>query len=241
MNNELIIKTNTQKHKTFLQNGFYSHKSQTSPPHNHNYAEIHISTGGEVKFRIEKNIYSTNNGNLIIIPKGIFHSCINREENVLHTAFQIDCNVNEFSSYSISDDTVSDFLKEIKICKDTGNYTKVSSYIALFLSHLTPHENITVQPISDYSFLIHDFFAVRYNENLHLSDLASVLHLSQRQTERLIIKHTGNNFKENLIKTRINMAKQLLNTTNMTLGEIAVCVGYNSYAGFWKAFQKYNS
>jgi AraC-like DNA-binding protein len=35
------------------------------------------------------------------------------------------------------------------------------------------------------------------------------------------------------------MAKHLIATTDMSLGEVADYVGYRSYAGFWKAMKKY--
>ena len=71
-----------------------------------------------------------------------------------------------------------------------------------------------------------------------LCDLAEIPHLSERQTERLVIKHMGKSFKEALLDIRTEMAKKLMETTDMPMSEIAKSVGYKSYAGFWKAMKK---
>ena len=82
------------------------------------------------------------------------------------------------------------------------------------------------------------FFSNRYSEDVRLSDLAEAIHLSERQTERLVIEHTGRGFRDELTETRVKIARQRLADKNMTLGEIAGYVGYRSYAGFWKAMKK---
>ena len=94
--------------------------------------------------------------------------------------------------------------------------------------------------MTDYGFLIHEFFSLHYSEDLHLCDLAQFLHLSERQTERLVIEHTGNTFRNELTAIRMTIAKKLLTSSQMSLTEISQYVGYKSYAGFWKALNKYN-
>lgn len=112
-------------------------------------------------------------------------------------------------------------------------------YIGLFCSYFQNEEILKAQPITDYGFLIHEFFTNNYSFDIHLSDLADELHLSQRQAERLVIEYTGNSFREELCQTRVTMAKELLKNTGMSLGEVSRYVGYRSYAGFWKAMKKY--
>ena len=96
-------------------------------------------------------------------------------------------------------------------------------------------------PVTDCEFLIREFFSTYYNENVSLSDLAAILHLSERQTERRVFAYTGNSFRKELVETRMNAAKHLMETTDMPLTAIAKHVGYSSYTGFWKARQRYQS
>ena len=70
-----------------------------------------------------------------------------------------------------------------------------------------------------------------------LSDLAKALCLSEKQTERVVLKHTGKNFRRNITKKRIEVAKALLEKNELSKKEIAEYVGYNSYGGFFKALK----
>jgi len=176
----------------------------------------------------------------LIIPWNIFHCCTDKEENTIHTAFQVDYDIKKFMSYTVSPNTILDFFREIEQCGISNDYTKVSAYITLFCSYFCSDKENSVQPVTDYGFLIHEFFSTHYNENLHICDLANALHLSERQTERLVIKNTGKTFREELITIRMNIAKKLLNSSDMSLKEISEYCGYNSYTGFWKAMKKYN-
>ncbi len=238
MNYELKIITERKKHKVFLQNGFYSPCLPTHI-HKHKYTEIHIVFGGNADFSIGESIYRGKSGDLIAIPGGIFHCCTVNEETARHTAFQIDCKIEDVSVHNIGADTAGDFLKEIEECKFSGDYTKIAAYIRLFCSYFCPDEKLLSKPVTDYGFLIQEFFSLRYSEDVCLCDLAEVLHLSERQTERLVIEHTGNTFRKELAATRMNIAKELLENSEMSLSEISQYVGYKTYTGFWKAAKKY--
>ena len=73
---------------------------------------------------------------------------------------------------------------------------------------------------------------------IRIEDLAKELHLSTRQTERLVFANTGNTFGNELTLTRIAIAKHLIKTTDMKLSDVAEYVGYKSYAGFYKALNR---
>ena len=239
MYHELPIRIGTRDYTVFLQKGFYSFHKCSSPLHNHNYAEIHIVTNPNTQFMIDDSLYSAHSGNVILIPHGVFHRFIRSDEHTLHTAFQIDCDARVFSACTLDTHTILAFFHEIEQCRISQDYTVLSAYISLFCSYFHANMALHVQPIVDYGFLIHEFIAQHYSEDLHLQDLANILHLSQRQTERLVIAQTGNTFREELAAIRINIAKHLQKTTSMSLSEIAQYVGYRSYAGFWKAMKKH--
>ena len=62
------------------------------------------------------------------------------------------------------------------------------------------------------------------------------LHLSIRQTRRLVQEHYGMPFRQKLSKTRIDTAKRLIRTTDFPLEAVAEKAGYASYNAFFEAF-----
>lgn len=68
------------------------------------------------------------------------------------------------------------------------------------------------------------------------TDMANAVHMSRSYFSRAFHKVTGQAPHEYLIKQRMEMAKQLLAYTDMTIREIAATVGYNSEVGFIQAF-----
>ncbi len=238
MYTELIVKNGIRDHKVFFQNGFYNSVALPTPMHRHNYAEIHLVADKAATFFINGDEVCAEDGNLILIPSNTLHALAGINEGECHVAFQIDCDVDRVISRHVSLPLVREFTDEIARCQVTRDYTRISAYIALFCACLQIDEQVAVSPITDYGFLICEFFSKHYNEELHLSDLARELHLSERQTERLVIKYTGRAFSQELSARRVEMAEYLADCTDMSLADIAQYVGYRSYSGLWKAQKK---
>lgn len=237
MYHELTMYIGAEKHKAFLQDGFYSPAAQTIRLHKHNYAEVHAVTGSHAKLIIGEQEYSTADGNLLLIPPDVPHCFADKDEKTLHTAFQVDLPAREFAAHRVSDSIVTEFLRQIDSSRKTQDYTRVSAYMALLCSYFNSAEPLRPEPMNDYGVLIHQFFSGHYSEDLHLADLAEALKLSERQTERLVIQYTGHTFREELTAMRISTAKHLMKTSQMSRSQIAQYVGFRSYAGFWKAMK----
>ena len=232
MRNELLIKDDAAEHKVFFQEGFYTPYLLPTPIHKHNYAEIHLVTDDAAEFYIDGKTYYSKVGNLLLIPKNTPHYIIKGSDGPCHVAFQIDYNIKNFMSCHVTPQLARDFIDKIINSKDYGI---IAAYVRLLCSFLEIEEKPPVQPIADYGFLICEYFSKHYTEDLSLASLAKELHLSTRQTERLVIKYTGQTFRQRLTAIRMEMAKHLSTHSNMSLGQIAQAVGYRSYAGFWKA------
>ena len=239
MYKELSVTIGEKKHKAFFKSGFFQPQVQTSYLHKHNYTEVHIIFGGNSTYVVDDKQYELKNGNMVTIPRNTFHGCIHKDEHTQFVAFQINYDVESTDIYFIGKEILGDFFNEMERAKTTLNYTTLSSYLSLFCSYFCNDAEIPSQSVTDYAFLIYEFFSTYYTKDVRLDDLAQMLHLSPRQTERLVIEHTGRTFKEELIAIRMNIAKKLLETSDMPLTEIARYVGYKSYAGFWKAAKKY--
>ena len=238
MNCELTVKAGNQERKAFLQEGFYRKLKSTVHMHRHNYAEVHLVSGGTFAFDIEGKCFVTQEDTLLIVPAGKFHSYTTKNTDTLHSAFQIEHPAKDVMLVKIEKGIIEGFLRESRSVIATGDYSTICAYIALFCSYFGDEEKICGRQISDYGFLIGEFFSNKYNTQVCLEDLAEILCLSPRQTERCVLKYTGMTFREKLASTRIAMARQLRQTSDMPLQKIADYVGYRSYSGFWKAFKK---
>ena len=235
---ELSLTIGKQNFVVFFQGGFYNPLVYSPHLHRHNYTEIHLVTGGNAKYIAGDSSLLIKNGQMVVIPRNILHCCIKKDESAKINSFQINHNAKSIRTFEIGSDLIADFIEEIGKSVESDDYTKVSFYIALFCSDFIKTEKLSVRKTRDDAFLIYEFMWNNYAVNVRLCDLAEVLHLSERQTERLVIKYMGKSFKEALSDIRTEMAKKLMETTDMPMSEIAKSVGYKSYAGFWKAMKK---
>ena len=243
MYNELPIKNPAGEFSAFLQEGFYENLG-CGTFHNHNYAEVHLILDGTAVFVIGGEIYEIEGGRMLVIPKKTLHACTRQDEETRHTAFQInyipDREMHSAEIYPVDVEILRCFFEKIKQCRETNDHTELAVLMSLFCCHLFGKVRMEPNSVLDYGFAIHEFFLHRYHEDICLCDLAETLHLSQRQTERLVTAHMGKSFRETLAATRVMIAKQLSLSTELSMHEIAEYVGYRSYAGFWKAMKKFD-
>ena len=87
--------------------------------------------------------------------------------------------------------------------------------------------------------IVETYFFHNYKENISLETLAGILHLSTKQTARIIQKIYGKSFRECLTQTRLQVAKRLLTDTNKDIKDIAFNVGFQSYNGFYMSFKNF--
>ena len=239
MNNELNLKNSYTEYKVFLQDGFYLNTTLNPRVHKHNYAEVHLVSNGGLVFNVGEKKYEAKAGDMLIIPRRILHASSQIESGTRHTAFQISYDADEFSVIKLPQTLVSDFFVEIERCRENNIYDSIAAYVMLFISYVRKDKSFSSKRITDYGFLINEFFSHHYSDDIHIEDLAKELHLSERQTERLVVFHTGNTFGRELSATRISIARHLMKTTDMPLTDIAEYVGYRSYAGFFKALKRH--
>ena len=237
--NELTVNVGGRERKVFLQDGFYSSTSPTPYMHRHSYAEIHFVCGGSVSLAVDDREYRLTDGDFLAIPCGFYHGCKFMDEGAKHCAFQLDESITEIELLSVNGGIASEFINEIAKCGKNGDHGRVSAYIALICSYFAP--SVEARKITDCGFLISEFFYNNYGTDIRLEELAELLHLSPRQTERVVETYTGRSFREELTFTRMQVAERLINISAMPLTQVAQYVGYRSYAGFWKAYQKYKN
>lgn len=86
--------------------------------------------------------------------------------------------------------------------------------------------------------IIEDAFFYRY-QTLTLEELASILHLSVRQTQRFLRRSFGKTFSQKLNEARIAAAAQLLLNTGLSVTEIGERTGFSSIEHFSSSFKRF--
>ena len=76
-------------------------------------------------------------------------------------------------------------------------------------------------------------------QTVTLGELADFFHYSERQIQRIIKEATGLSFRENILKLRMIHAVRLLQSTQLSVVEIAERLNYETPANFRTAFKKY--
>lgn len=84
--------------------------------------------------------------------------------------------------------------------------------------------------------IIDQFFS-NYRQQLTLEMLAEQLNLSTRQVNRLLKQHYNVSFKQKLLSTRIEVAKDFLRTSDLPIEHIAREIGCESPPHFYCIFQ----
>lgn len=86
---------------------------------------------------------------------------------------------------------------------------------------------------------VFDYIQADLSQDVALSEIASVLNLSQYHFCRLFKQSTGMAPHQYLTRCRIDRAKQLLLTTQLTITEIAFAVGFSNHSSFTRLFRRY--
>ena len=140
--------------------------------------------------------------------------------------------------------------------KDIVDRNKIQTYLSLVFQEIVSilrekHEcDYTTEhirhfhgtPAQDFlrNWLIDTYVSNFYMYKNHVQNLAQLLHLSERQTVRVVQVCTNKNLHDLILEHRMKIAVEFILHTTLSLNEIAETIGYNSYNGFYMAFQKFH-
>lgn len=127
--------------------------------------------------------------------------------------------------------------EEIFACKDA---VEMSSAVHRYL--LSYARDVHLQNPDSYHKVIErtkDYIQEKYAENLSLERVAREAGVSACYLSKLFKKEEGMNFKQYVIKVRMEKAKFLLGAGRMNIGEVARACGYSEASYFCRIFKQY--
>lgn len=119
---------------------------------------------------------------------------------------------------------------------------KVSLVQILFTQILNRHSDSAVVFNDGINNLNHDVTLIlsymQYHyQTLSLTELSSFFGYSERQLTRILLKYTGENYRENMNHIKMRKAAQLLKETDISIDTITGMLGYSTPYGFRKNFK----
>ncbi len=137
-------------------------------------------------------------------------------------------------------------LREIRtkecFCRDERLRAELTKLILSLYDIMTMHndirctEDIKATGGMQYRYEIDTLLAQNFARDIDLEFLSKALYLSPKRVSVLIKSLYGKSFREVRTEMRIQVAKQLLRESELTVSQIAEKVGYSSVRGFFMAF-----
>ncbi len=125
-----------------------------------------------------------------------------------------------------------------QLASEHDNFNEV---LAEILSDLKQpfHESYPTPQAAPSTFLqILRFLSENYEKELSLKKTAETFHMNASYVSQLIKNETGLTYSQYVTELRINKAKELLQTTALSLAEVSEAVGFKDYFYFIKKFKK---
>ncbi len=238
MEYQLEINTKTEAISLFLEHGSLYPFEKSPILHYHSFSEIHVILNDEYEYYAHGKTVILKKGDIAVFPPDFFHKAVGKSKNSRCIAFQISKVFSKFTTAKINSfycDAIEMAIKEFLEGKDKN---QLRSMLLMVIGAIDNIELPDFKPIQNKNHLIESFLSMNFSNDAKLSDLACVLGVCEKQASRLVKKYTGNDFKREIAKRKVEAAKRLMNDTDMSLEEISLAVGYKSYSGLWKAIRK---
>jgi AraC-like DNA-binding protein len=238
---------------------FFSTTPTPTKIHCHAAYELHFVQTGHMIYRIDSEDIDIAPGQCCIVCPNVYHSKAIATNN---QGYRLKMTLDEGTAAVLSralpwrngycllsvSPSIFQLLQNIAVEFTSMNWGKderLHAHLTLMIMELFGNairSAIADTPASapvedDYATKIDEFFAVRYREDVTLSDLAAALFISERQVSRILQNNYGMSFKSKLMEMRINAAKEQLLTSTDSVTQIAQSLGYSNTRYFTRMFR----
>ncbi len=268
MNNFNILQVPLGKIKAdvlYVANILQAESDISTPFHYHHYLECHVIVSGKCIITTEKSKYNLNSGDICVIPKlmahTVEHSSGDLKKGVLTFTFErgkketyqdflfFNSVFNIKDVFVVNDQELCDWLLNNAGSGEEDAFQKIKrqavfSFFLIRISEIiTSSEKLnmtdnTGAAFDERIFFIEEYISTEYASDASLAKLSKIMHISERQINRILKKYVGRGFCELLSKQRMIVAVELLERKEIPITEIADKVGFESYSGFYSAFKK---
>ena len=234
------------------------------PPHKHghNNFEIHLITAGSGWIQLADQRQAVTAGDLFVTGPGILHSQFsNPAQPMVEYCLNLTISAQEQQAQDLLSALTTFSRPEMaqfgvlcqqltqeltwqrpfyqELARALTQTLLVELFRLVAVASAEPAPSKAEITFAERALLIDQYF-ISCPPEASLFDLAQQLHLSIRQTQRILQQSFGSNFQQKLAEARSAKAKIMLVETEMPIGTIARLLGFSSLEHFSQAFKKNN-
>jgi len=132
-------------------------------------------------------------------------------------------------------------LIELDLGKDVAH--QVAKYLVIYLKRSGNQKQYSdlldmQAPKTKRMETVSHWIREHIGEQMNVANIANIVHLSERQCHRMFLSETNNTPAQYIEKCRMQLASELLITSDTNIKAIALKVGYNTTNGFNRAFER---
>ncbi len=230
--------------------------------HFHDKHELYYLAHGNVKYFIDDKIYTLQSGDMVFIPQGVFHRTVydsSKTAERLLISFDDEYIGEDYLEYVYElshshhirisrdySDALTDILRKIEYenkNKKSGYQKMEKLYLRELLIFISRHRISRIpEKVSEIHRLIQDaaqYISHNSAEDLTLTAVANKYCVSTGHFSKSFKKITGIRYSEYVNITRIATGARLLETTSLSVTEIASRCGFDDANYFASVFKKY--
>ena len=236
---------------------FHYDKNFQGYPHIHSYTEIFFVTEGKGYFHLKNKKVPISRGTVIINNSNIQHTEASSLDSELeYSCLSIDnlsiqkADSNEqtfFFDFSKDYEIIFYFIRKIEwewIVREQFWQCALHTYFNNFILYILRGSNLlgvptqntdSPNPLAD----VHCHMTGYYAEDLTLDKLADMFCMNKYYLAHTFKKIYGAPLMHTLHQIRCETARNLLQNTSYSIGQVSIAVGYNSCSHFAKMYRKF--
>ena len=231
--------------------------------HFHEYYELYFLISGDVTHFVEENTYRVTDDEVVIVAPKVIHRTTAIHSDTRTRAI-LCFSADELDAMEHEETGITSFLKNIIVSCRKKRFEQIAEILDKMLLEQENENSHVLQRAYLYELLIMlkrqaktgissmrsnegvdikiqsviKYINENYSEVLTLEKLAKRFFVSSAYLSRRFKKTTGFSYIEYLVNLRAKKAAEFLETTNRSITEIAVSVGFGSSNHFCKTFKK---
>lgn len=218
--------------------------------------ELLFITDGKLKIHLDNDVFYGKSNDIIVVNPNVLHNIVPLTDTVTYECIIIDRDFfnrhglsldNVHVKELINDEFLFDNIRNIKtlmINKPKYYIARVNTYLLNLSLTLLEKYSTEKESTSDTNTLLTiekgiEYLNKHFNEQITIDDIAEYVGYSKFYFCRRFKEITGYTVTTYINMKKIKYAKNLLNTSDMNINEIALKCGFNSVTYFSTTFKKY--